>query len=82
MSLKQHLLKFKIGDIVDRHLGGWSNSPMQLRISEIDETKIHCGPWCFDKTTGGEIDEDLGWDGRNYTGSFIVPEGYKHDRVG
>jgi hypothetical protein len=47
-----------VGDTVVRLLGG---APMRLRVSEIDERFIHCGPWKFDRDNGIEVDEDLGW---------------------
>jgi phage-related minor tail protein len=58
----------KIGDTVTRLLGG--KVPMQLRVSKVTEDLIECGPWKFLKATGGEVDEDLGWDGYN-TGSIL-----------
>ena len=43
---------------------------MQLEVTELTEKEIICGSWKFSKITGGEIDEDLGWDGIN-TGSIL-----------
>jgi hypothetical protein len=57
-----------IGDTVIRKFhGGYS---MKLKIINIDENFIYCGPWKFDKKTGAEIDEELGWNNKG-TGSFI-----------
>ena len=43
---------------------------MPLKVTDITETRIICGPWEFSRETGGEIDEELGWDGIN-TGSLL-----------
>jgi len=62
------------GDTVTRILGGY---PMLLRVTSVDEHLIHCGPsgWTFDRLTGAEVDDDLGW-GPAYgiTGSYLVKE--------
>ena len=47
----------KVGDTVTRMLSG--TIPMELKVSEITEDRIVCGPWEFDRTTGHEIDEDI-----------------------
>jgi hypothetical protein len=49
----------KVGDVVVRMLGG--TIPMKLRVSEITDRLIICSAWQFDKATGAEIDEELGW---------------------
>ena len=64
----------KVGDTVTRWLAG--TIPMELRVTEITDTEILCGPrdvgWMFDKATGAEIDEELGWGPPpKMTGSFI-----------
>jgi len=61
-------LKTKVGDFVIRNMAGII---MKLKVSEITNDLIKCGPWEFDRQTGAEIDEDLGWD-NNRTGSFIT----------
>jgi hypothetical protein len=43
---------------------------MKLRITAITTERIICGSWEFDRKTGAEIDEDLGW-GPQGTGSYI-----------
>jgi hypothetical protein len=58
----------KVGDVVVRMLGG--AIPMSLKVTEVDDRFIHCGPWKFDKATGAEVDEELGW-GNDGTGSYI-----------
>ena len=58
----------KIGDKVIRILAG--SIEMPLKVTDITETRIICGPWEFSRETGGEIDEELGWDGIN-TGSLL-----------
>jgi hypothetical protein len=68
-----NLQDVKPGDFVTRMLCG---TPMQLKVSEVTDDRIVCGPWKFCKKTGAEIDEDLGW-GRSGTGSFL-----QHDGIG
>lgn len=58
-----------VGDTVYRWFAGLS-SPMQLRVTAVTPDRIVCGSWEFDRQTGAEIDEDLGW-GPTWTGSFI-----------
>ena len=60
----------RVGDQVIRWLGG--EVPMKLVVTEVTSERIKCGPWEFDRRTGAEIDEDLGW-GVKGTGSFIQP---------
>lgn len=64
----------KIGDIVERkiNVGGQLVPMMRLTITAIRGDRIICGAWEFDKNTGAEIDEDLGW-GPTASGSFIFP---------
>ncbi len=59
----------KAGDQVHRFLGP---VPMLLRVSQVTPNRIICGAWEFDRATGAEIDEELGWGGGG-TGSFIRP---------
>lgn len=61
------------GDPVTRFLSS-DRIPMALKVTKVDDKLIHCGPWTFNKENGAEVDEDLGWDGVNVTGSFIRPE--------
>lgn len=63
------LADIKPGDVVTRRLG-FHGPTMELRVSAVSHTEIICGPWKFSRETGGEIDEDLGWDG-NKTGGYI-----------
>lgn len=58
----------KPGDTVTRMICG--NMPMQLKVTKVDDTLIHCGDWTFDRITGGEVDEDLGWTAY-HTGSVL-----------
>jgi hypothetical protein len=60
----------KVGDTVTRMLAG--TIPCQLTVTEITDDRIICGGWEFDKRTGAEIDDDLGWGPPpKITGSFI-----------
>jgi hypothetical protein len=59
------------GDKVVRWLAG--QIPMPLKVTRVTDTVVECGPWTFDRTTGAEIDDDLGWGPPpRMTGSFIV----------
>lgn len=58
------------GDVVDRMLCGML--PMQVRVSEVTPLYIVCGAYKFDRTTGAELDEELGWTTEE-SGSFIQP---------
>lgn len=65
-----------IGDIVVRMLAG---APMPLTVTAADDERIYCGGsggWTFDRATGVEVDDELGW-GPAYgiTGSFLLPPG-------
>ena len=60
----------KTGDVVTRLLGG--TVPMRLRVTSVDDERIWCSAWCFDRETGAEIDEYLRWGPRyGYTGSIL-----------
>ena len=64
---EEELKKIVPGDRVVRNMVGVY---MTLNVSTVDDTLIHCGPWTFDRTTGAEIDEDLGWTAHR-SGSMI-----------
>lgn len=66
---REKLAKLKAGDRVTRLIA--NEVPMPLIVTRVD-TFIHCGPWAFHRLTGGEVDEDLNWDGVRRTGSFLV----------
>lgn len=55
----------KEGDIVTRLVA--RSMPMELKVSEVDDEFIYCGAkdagWKFRRDTGGEVDEELDWDG-------------------
>jgi hypothetical protein len=62
----------KVGDVVTRMLAG--TIPVRLTVSAITDRNITCGAWEFDKATGAEIDEDLGWGPPPLmTGSYLDP---------
>ena len=50
------MFNFKVGDIVTRNLGG---RPMYLKVTDVTETQIGCGPWVFDRETGIELDDEI-----------------------
>jgi len=58
----------KAGDTVTRMICG--TMPMELKVTKVDDTLIYCGDWTFDRITGGEVDEDLGWTAHQ-TGSVL-----------
>ena len=69
----------KVGDEVKRMLGGHKGVPMQLIVTGMSNDLIYCGTadgkvngWQFRIDNGAEVDEDLGWDGINTTGSIIT----------
>lgn len=59
-----------VGDTVFRFVGG-NAALMPLQVTAVTEDRIICGGWEFDKRTGAEIDELLGW-GPSLTGSYIL----------
>jgi hypothetical protein len=59
-----------VGDMVMRLLAG---VPCPLKVTEITDTLIRCGPWEFDRATGAEIDDLLNWGAPpEMTGSFLL----------
>lgn len=67
---KTKLLLVKAGDEVTRVLAGVLKMPM--KVSEVTKNEIlTAGGWKFNRDTGLEIDEDLGWDGITTTGSYL-----------
>ncbi len=63
------LSDISVGDTVFRFIGS-NAAPMLLRVTVVAQTRIICGEWQFDKETGAEIDDFLGW-GPALTGSHI-----------
>lgn len=64
------MLNVKLGDTVVRMLAG--AIPMKLVVSEVTEDIITCGDYTFDRKTGAEIDDELGWGPKyGYTGSYV-----------
>ena len=60
----------KVGMRIERLLAG--RVKMDLDVTGVTEQTIVCGPWVFDKKSGMEIDEDLGWGPQfGRTGSYI-----------
>ena len=59
----------QIGDEVTRNMAGIK---IKFKITELTSERIICGPWEFDRRTGAEIDDDLGWGPYpKMTGSYI-----------
>jgi hypothetical protein len=63
--------RLQVGDRVERRIAGVP--AMTLEVTEVTEDRIVCGAWVFDRATGAEIDDELGW-GPDYgvTGSQLV----------
>jgi hypothetical protein len=64
------LQNIRPGDSVERLLCGML--PMQLVVTAVTQDRIICGAWEFSRTSGAEIDEELGWTDTE-TGSYIRP---------
>lgn len=66
----------KVGDTVIRMLAGLME--MEMLVTEVDDRLIHCSKdgvngWTFDRKTGVEEDELLGWGVASMlTGSFLT----------
>ena len=71
--MSKELAEIAVGDFVLRWFGGIPK-PMRLKVTEVTADRIICGAWQFDRQTGAEIDEDLGWGPGGVTGSFLEPE--------
>lgn len=69
-QLQEYLKSLVVGDTVTRNMCGVK---MPLKISEITDELIICGPWSFSKKTGAEIDEELGWNETRSGGSISLP---------
>lgn len=77
--VRTNFTDLKIGDELTRVLGGEVEMP--VIVGYIDDNTFKVGSvkgaiswedgWTFNKHTGLEIDEDLGWDGISKTGSYI-----------
>lgn len=66
---RQWLQGLQPGDKVQRMLGP---VPMLLSVTRLTPDRVVCGSWEFDRQTGAEIDDELGW-GPQGTGSWIRP---------
>lgn len=64
----------KVGDTIHRMLAGKVH--MALIVTEVTDTLIVAGMgWSFDRKTGIEEDEDIGWGIKfGKTGSYLVKE--------
>jgi hypothetical protein len=74
----------KVGDHMTRVLGGVVKMP--VTVGAIDSIRVWVGAghahidadnavqngWCFLRSTGGEVDDDLKWDGVTKTGSYLI----------
>jgi hypothetical protein len=71
--MSKKLAEIAVGDFVLRWFVGIPK-PMRLQVTQLTADRIICGGWEFDRRTGAEIDEDLGWGPGGVTGSFLEPE--------
>jgi hypothetical protein len=71
--VSKKLAETAVGDFVLRWFVGIPK-PMRLKVTQLTADRIICGAWEFDRRTGAEIDEDLGWGPAGVTGSFLEPE--------
>ena len=70
----------KVGETVTRMLAG--TITMELKVSEVTDERIICGPWEFCASTGAEIDDDLGWGPPPLaTGSDLQPSWYANHEL-
>lgn len=64
----------KVGDLVVRLLAG--ELPMELVVTDVSDEVIVCGGpagWRFDRATGIEVDEELGWGPQfGISGSYLI----------
>lgn len=68
------MIQAEVGQSIKRYLCG-IDKPIELKVTEVTDSRIICGPWQFDKLTGAEIDDELGWGPLTHTGSHIVTRG-------
>lgn len=66
------------GEVVCRLLVG--RIPILMTVARVDEERIYCDEdgmtWSFDRLTGAEIDDGIGWGPRyGTTGSYLVEAG-------
>ncbi len=57
--MKKSLNDLQVGDTVTRLIAGVI--PMPLKVTAVSETIIECSDWTFDRATGAEVDDFLGW---------------------
>lgn len=71
--MPKRLQDVQSGDRVVRWLGGKIRMP--LRVTAVTEQLIDCSGWTFDRVTGAEVDDVLGWGPPPLeTGSYLVVE--------
>ena len=59
--MSKRLSEIAAGDFVLRRFGGVPK-PLRLKVTLVTADRIICaGGWEFDRQSGAEIDEDLGW---------------------
>ena len=72
--MSKRLSEIAAGDFVLRRFRGVPK-PLRLKVTLVTADRVICsGGWEFDRQTGAEVDEYLGWGPDRVTGSFIEPE--------
>ncbi len=70
----------KEGDTVIRFVAG--TMPTELEVTHVTNDRIVCADWEFDRISGAEIDELLGWGPPpQRSGSFIIPKTLDFGRI-
>jgi len=80
IHVKHTFWDVKVGDTVVRMLAGVVR--MELVVTNVEERLIHVGDaatgvggWTFDRSTGIEVDEELGWGiDTGVSGSYLIKE--------
>jgi hypothetical protein len=63
--------QLKVGDTVTRLIAGIVRT--ELMVTEVTPDRVVCGNRTFDRATGAELDDELGWGAPPLTtGSFLV----------
>lgn len=74
------LQNLEVGQIVARTIDGRQRRPLWIQKIEAGVVTVSDGSdtYTFRQETGGEISDELGWDGKIVAGAFLVPLGDRH----
>jgi hypothetical protein len=73
--MSKKLAEIAVGDFGLRWFGGIPK-PMRLKVTQLTAARILCGAWEFDRRTGAEIDEYLGWGPGRSCWVACIPSSY------